>query len=161
MREILVWGSCIFGLLALQSTVVPMLNILGGKADLMLLFVVSVALLGGRTYGVVMGFWCGLLQDLAAGGFFGLHLISKLIIGYGLGMTEGKVFKDNRLLPILAAGGASLVTGVLVLFLLMLLGQKIVWLDSLYRVILPSAVYNMVLALFIHRLAKRVFKLIT
>ncbi|WP_346355913.1 rod shape-determining protein MreD [Azotosporobacter soli] len=160
MREITLWGVCIIALLALQSTVIPMLAVQGGKADLMLLVVVSAALIGGRNYGVAMGFSCGLLQDLAAGGFFGLHLLSKLTIGYALGMTEGKVYKDNRLLPILAAGATSIAAGVLILLLLAMLGQKISWLNSLSNVILPSAAYNMVLALLVHRFMQRIFKVI-
>lgn len=158
MRELTLWGGTVLTLLALQATVVPMLNVYGAKADLLLLLVVSASLLGGRNYGVAMGFFCGLLQDLAAGGFFGLNLISKLVVGYGLGMTEGKVFKDNRLLPILAAGGSTVGAGFLSLVLLTVLGQKIIWTDSLYKLLLPNAAYNMVLALFVHRLAKRIFK---
>ncbi len=161
MREIGVWSLFILSLLSLQSTLAPLLVIYGGKADLMLLFVVSAALIGGRKFGVGMGFCCGLLQDLAAGGFFGLNLLSKLFVGYGLGMTEGKVFKDNRLLPIIAAGGASLASAVLILLLLALLGQKVRWVDNLCNIALPSAVYNMLLALFIHRLTRRIHKFLT
>ena len=158
MREILVWGLCILILLALQSTVVPLVAVYGGKADLMLLLVVSAALVGGRKFGVAMGFACGLLQDLAAGGFFGLNLLSKLFIGYVLGMTEGKVFKDNRLLPILAAGGASVAAALLTFLLLTMLGQKVRWVDSFVNVVLPGSLYNMLLALFVHRLTRRVYK---
>lgn len=161
MKAIGVWSVFILSLLALQSTLAPLFVIYGAKADLLLLFVVSAALIGGRNFGVGMGFCCGLLQDLAAGGFFGLNLLSKLLIGYGLGMTEGKVFKDNRLLPIIASGGASILSASIVLLLLLLLGQKVRWAENLCNIALPSAFYNMFLALFVHRLTRRIYKFLT
>lgn len=50
----------------------------------------------------VAGFFVGLLQDLLTGGIFGFHILTRTAIGYYVGYTKEKVFKDSMFYNIVA-----------------------------------------------------------
>lgn len=68
--------------LTAQTTLVPHMTVLGVSPDLVLLFIVLWC--GGkeRWQGVMMGFSCGFLQDLASGGMAGIFAFSKSIAAF-------------------------------------------------------------------------------
>ena len=47
-------------------------------------------------------FFVGLLQDLLTGGIFGFHILTRTAIGYYVGYTKEKVFKDSMFYNIVA-----------------------------------------------------------
>ena len=97
----LIWGLLIVLTLVFQATLVPMIAIKGIRPDLLLIIVVSSALLLGQDQGIGMGFFAGLLQDLASG-IFGINILSKIATGYLAGSMERKVFKEKALLPLIS-----------------------------------------------------------
>lgn len=68
------------------------------SCDLLLLAVYAYALLRGEKAGAVVGGITGLLQDAMTVGIFGFHILSRICVGYIVGLTKEKVFKDNYLL---------------------------------------------------------------
>lgn len=67
------------------------------SCDLLLLAVYAYGkLLRGEKAGVVGGI-TGLLQDAMTVGIFGFHILSRICVGYIVGLTKEKVFKDNYL----------------------------------------------------------------
>lgn len=50
-----------------------------------------------RKAGAVVGGITGLLQDAMTVGVFGFHILSRICVGYIVGLTKEKVFKDNYL----------------------------------------------------------------
>lgn len=67
------------------------------SCDLLLLAVYAYALLRGEKAGAVVGGITGLLQDAMTVGVFGFHIFSRICVGYIVGLTKEKVFKDNYL----------------------------------------------------------------
>lgn len=65
------------------------------SCDLLLLAVYAYALLRGEKAGAVVGGITGLLQDAMTVGIFGFHILSRICVGYIVGLTKEKVFKDN------------------------------------------------------------------
>ena len=65
------------------------------KFDLPLLLIYCLAMLKGAFAGGIAGFFVGLLQDLLTGGIFGFHILTRTAIGYYVGYTKEKVFKDS------------------------------------------------------------------
>ena len=53
--------------------------------DLFLILVVFIGLYKGPQAGSVAGFFCGLAQDSFSYAFFGLHALTKTIIGFSIG----------------------------------------------------------------------------
>lgn len=149
--RILVWTLVIILTTVVQATIMPLISIKGVSPDLLLIIVVSVSLLFGKDHGVGTGFFAGLIQDLASGNIFGVYTISKLSTGYLFGMAERKVFKEHILLPILAVALATVFSGLIAMFVLIILGYKISLLPALTSRVLPAVIYNMVFSIPIHR----------
>ncbi|VBB07864.1 cell shape-determining protein mred [Lucifera butyrica] len=156
MIVIVVWLLLILAILILQATIIPLLDIQGVRPDILLILVVSCGLLSGKEYGVGIGFFSGLLQDLASGNIFGLNILSKMATGYLFGMAERKVFKENILLPVLGVFAATIVNNLLMILLLFILRLKVDITNVLFRNMLLAAGYNLVLAIPVHRLVFRV-----
>ena len=150
-----VWGLLLAAALIVQASFLPLLAVNGVRPDLLLLVVVSAGLLFGREQGVGMGFFAGLLQDLAAGNIFGVCVLSKTATGYMAGLMERNVFKERFLLPVLAVAVATVFNNAVMLTVVFVLG---------FEVELPAALtntffvmgYNTVLAIPVYRLVSKV-----
>ena len=159
MRQAGMFALTILALLVFQATALPMTLPAAAKPDLLLIYTVSCGLLFGREKALGVGFFSGLLQDLASGNIFGLHTLSKMAIGYLAGMAEQKVFKEHIILPMVAMFLASLLNSVLMLAFLSFLGHRIGLNLALAGEIMPSLLYNVLFSIpvhqMVHRLAKR------
>jgi rod shape-determining protein MreD len=78
-------------LLLLQTTFVPFLSINGFLPDVLLIWVVYIALTRGQLEATITGFVVGLLQDAVAIQFFGLSALSKTLAGF----VAGYFFNEN------------------------------------------------------------------
>lgn len=76
--------------------------------DLSLLAIYSYALLRGEKYGVLIGAGVGLVQDAMTVGIFGFHIFTRSVVGYLVGLTKEKIFKENSSYHIILIGACSL-----------------------------------------------------
>lgn len=76
--------------------------------DLSLLAIYSYALLRGEKYGVLTGAGVGLVQDAMTVGIFGFHIFTRSVVGYLVGLTKEKIFKENSIYHIILIGACSL-----------------------------------------------------
>ncbi len=149
------WVGLVAVLIILQTTFVPLIAFQGVRPDLLLGLIVSCGLLFGKEQGVGIGFFSGLLQDLFTGSFFGLHILSKVTIGYLFGLTEKKVYKRNLLLPIVAVAVTSICYFAVYVFILILFRYKVDNIYGLIQTMLVFAGYNMLFSLPIHLIVYR------
>ncbi|MDW7674104.1 MAG: rod shape-determining protein MreD [Bacillota bacterium] len=136
--------------LVLQSTVFSYLAIAGVKPDLLLIAVVFFSFIRGHRHGAVLGFCYGLLEDLVVGRFIGLNALIKMTIGFLVGLTEGKIYKENLIAPGLLVLLASIISGYLNLILLGIAGIPLAFGENFWRTIFPIALYNIGLAPFLY-----------
>jgi rod shape-determining protein MreD len=129
----------------LQTTIVPGLAVWGVFANLPLLVVVSWSLLRGPREGAVWGFIAGLMVDLLSGAPFGAATLSLITVGFLTGLGETTVFRARIALPMVAMFFATIVYELLFLLVVQISGQPVTWLDSVFRIVLPSAILNAVL----------------
>jgi rod shape-determining protein MreD len=129
----------------LQTTIVPGFAVWGVFANLPLLVVVSWSLLRGPREGAVWGFIAGLMVDLLSGAPFGAATLSLIIVGFLTGLGETTVFRTRIALPMVAMLLATIVYDLLFLLVVQISGQPVTWLDSIFRIVLPSAILNAVL----------------
>lgn len=149
------WVLLLLTTLVVQATLVPLITVNGLRPDLLLIVVVSTGMLYGKEQGVGIGFFAGLLQDLASGNVFGLNILAKMAIGCVAGLVERKVFKENLILPLFAVLVATICQRMLNLIFLWLFGYKAnAGLPFIYN-ILPIIGYNLVAAIPLHRLVYR------
>jgi rod shape-determining protein MreD len=78
-------------LLILQTTFIPFLSIGGFLPDILLIWVVYVAVRHGQMEATITGFLVGLLQDAVSMQFFGLGALTKTIAGF----VAGYFFNEN------------------------------------------------------------------
>jgi rod shape-determining protein MreD len=128
-----------------QATIVPHLAIWGVFADLPVLVVASWGLLRGPWEGILWGFIAGAAVDLFSGAPFGAGTLSLMAVGFLSGLGRSSVFATHIVFPVVVAFLVALVYDTLFLLIVWLSGQSVSWLDSAYRIVLPSAVLNAVL----------------
>ena len=151
----IIWLLVIVIALIIQSTLLPLVAIKGICPDILLVIVVSYALLSGKEKGVGMGFFAGLLQDLAFGSIFGSNTLSKLATGYICGLAERKVFKEHVLLPIAATAMATMFNCLVMFMVLFMLGYKVDISSAIMNNIAPLVGYNVVIAIPVHHMIYR------
>lgn len=159
MKRIGMFALLIFSLLLIQASIMPIFLSTAVRPDLLLIFTVSCGLLFGREKAVGIGFFSGLLQDLASGNIFGIHILSKMAVGYLAGLAEKKVFKEHIILPMAAMLLASVLNSGLMLILLLFLGYRIGLDAAINGELLPALLFNLLFSVPVHqavyRLAKR------
>ena len=133
----------------LQASVISHLSVWGVFADLPLLVVVSWSLLRGVREGVLWGFIGGVAVDLLSGAPFGAATLSMMLVGALAGLGKTSVFRTHIVFPVLAMFLATVVYDLVFLVIVWLSGSPnlgpALWLGSLVRIILPSALMNAVL----------------
>jgi rod shape-determining protein MreD len=78
-------------LLILQTTFIPFLSLADFLPDILLIWVVYVAVRRGQVEATITGFLVGLLQDAVSMQFFGLGALTKTIAGF----VAGYFFNEN------------------------------------------------------------------
>jgi rod shape-determining protein MreD len=96
--------------LVAQIAIVADLRIVGAVGDLMLVVTVAAALTGGPDRGATYGFFAGLIFDLVLDSPFGLSALTYAVIGYGVGLLCGVLFRPTGWWPLAVAAVAALVT---------------------------------------------------
>ncbi len=79
-------------LLLLQTTFVPFLSFEGYGPDLLLIWVVYIAIQRGQLEAAIAGFLVGFLQDVSTTQFFGLAALAKTVSGF----AAGYFFNENK-----------------------------------------------------------------
>jgi rod shape-determining protein MreD len=129
----------------LQSSAVPHLTVLGVFPDLPLLFVVNWSLVRGPREGVIWGFIAGLTMDLLSGAPFGAATLSLMVVGFLSGLGAATVVRAQFVLPPVTVFLATLVYDLVFLSIVQVSGHAVDWVETLWRIALPSALLNAVL----------------
>lgn len=153
----LVYVVLIFLIILVQSTILDYIKIFNIKPNLLIVFIISVALLRGDIEGAVIGFFAGLSQDLFSGKFIGLYSLLGLYLGFFNGSVNKRLYRENYLVIIfftlistIAYETAVLFTGTFVHNLGAQVHNQIDILNSFKNVILPETIYNCIVSVPIY-----------
>ncbi len=131
-------------LLLLQTTIVPFLSLDGYQPDLLMIWVVYIAIRRGQVEAAVSGFAVGLLQDLTTTQFFGLAALAKTVGGF----AAGYFFNENKTEQTLATYRfvlillvASMIHNILY-FLIFLQGTEVALVGSTIRMSVLMSLYT-------------------
>jgi rod shape-determining protein MreD len=134
-----------------QALVSRFLVVVDIVPDLVLLWIVYIAIREGQLAATTAGFLLGLIIDLLSGqdGMLGLATVSKTVGGFVAGyfFSEGKAYQT--------LGGSRFIIAVAIVsvvhnglyFVIFLQGTDIGWWDILFRYGIPTALYTTVVAL--------------
>ena len=151
-------GALVVVALALQSTVLARLTLLGVIPQLVLVVVVSLAYTDGERVGVVVGFTGGLLLDLLLPpqSILGLTALVYTFIGYATGVLRQFAPADSVWTPVLAVALASAVAEFGYALLSIIMGRPWVSLAYTAKVAGLVVLYNTLLTPFVFPLTRRV-----
>ncbi len=158
----MVIGYVFTGALIIASLIIQghgsfdVLKVAGAKPDLLFIAVVFFSYNFGSFYGEVTGFIAGLLHDAVSNAPLGLLTFPKVVLGYIVGMFGRSVLRENLATVFLLVLAASIVKGIISLFLCYIFDGASV--ASRAGVIIPESIYNAVLAPFLFMLYNKIFE---
>lgn len=148
----------------LQSTVFQHISVMGVMPDTALVLVVSLGIFTGKERGAVIGAAAGMLQDIVYGKPVGITAFSYMAIGYFVGETGGKVFKERLVVPVVITAGATLVKYSVNIFFNYVLGvstqvfmyiRNYLPVELLYNCIVSALLYRVLYAAYNGKIVKR------
>jgi rod shape-determining protein MreD len=140
----------------LQAVVFSSFVVGGGAPDLLLVVVVSLGLLRGAVPGAFLGFAGGLVVDLLTLETLGITSLVLTLAGFWAGRYGETTGRDRRVAPIVAVGVITLLAGFFAFVLHYMLGDEVDARYALMTALAPTLVLNLVLALPVHALVRRV-----
>jgi rod shape-determining protein MreD len=135
-------------LLLLQTTFIPLISIAGVVPDLLLIWLVVIALNRGQMETTFAGFLVGLLQDIAATKFLGLAALTKTVAGFVLGYFYNENMIENTLGSyrlVMLVLFAAFLHNLLYFFIFLLGGEQTVFFRAI-GLSLAHAAYSGVIA---------------
>ncbi|MEA2506479.1 MAG: hypothetical protein QOH48_1097 [Actinomycetota bacterium] len=150
-------AAILVGAVALQSTLMAQVTLLGVIPQLVLIVIVSLAFTDGPRVGVVTAFAGGLLQDLLLPqSIVGLTALVYVLIAYAVGSFREYSTTDSVWAPVFAVALSSLVAEASYALLSVILGQP--WVSFVFttKVIGLVVLYNTLLTPLLFPLIRRV-----
>lgn len=158
MKQTLKISALILVSLILQIALISRMSMFGGKPDLPLALVVSVALFKGSFYGELIGFTSGLLYDPFSEGPLGLQAFSRTVIGYGIGFIRGRLYSDNFITQLASGFIATLAHKFITLAHLSLLRVDTQFISIRFTGLMLAAISNSILVVAVFWILKKFIK---
>lgn len=153
MKRLIIYIIEIILCFLIQSAMYHYISLANIMPNLLLILVVSTGHMRGRTPGMMIGLFCGLLVDLMYGSYVvGLYALLYLVIGYLAGMTNRFYSKDDFTLPIGIIAFCNFLYGFFYYIFEFLLRGRLDILYYLRRIILPEIIYTVAVSVFLYKL---------
>lgn len=149
-KRIVIYTFLIFIIVLLQSTMLDYVKIYHIKPNLLIIFIISVALLRGNIEGSIIGFFIGLSQDIISGKLLGFYTLLGLYLGLIIGSVNKRLYRENFLVVIFFTFISSITYEMVVYFLSTFLKGNIDFYYPFKNIVLPEALYNSVISIFIY-----------
>jgi rod shape-determining protein MreD len=149
LKAILISSLLLVVAVLLQSTILRWVALKGVRPDLALIVMVFVAVRRGSMIAQVAGFLSGLAEDLLSLAPLGFHALVRTTLGYLYGLTEGSIFMDPLLIPVLLTLIATILKGLLGSLLVVVFGLSAPGFREFAGPLWIQAGYNLVLAPFL------------
>ena len=141
----------------LQVSLAFSVEVANGRPDLVLTFLVAIALLRGPLFGALAGFWAGLVLDVAAVQTLGLSSLFLTLAGYWSGRFGEVARKASPHPPLVTVALATVGVALGSSILHFMLGSTIPASELFARVLLPTLALNLLLAYPVYRLCRSLF----
>jgi rod shape-determining protein MreD len=156
MRRVLALIAVIVTAILLQSTVFSQLRLLGVRPELLYLVTIVIALQEGPNEGALVGFTCGLAQDMLLDQPMGITALTLTLLGYAVGMARQYIVSPSPLVPTIVVAIATALGVGFYEIVTFLLGQFEAGFTYAVKVALLTALYNAVLTPILAPLLRRI-----
>jgi len=136
-------------LVIIQKTLIPFISLVDVTPDVLLIFVVIVALREGQIAGTVFGFVVGFVIDIVSGEFLGLSALTKTIAGF----TAGYFYNEMNPLQILGTYTFFVVIAVaavvhnIIHYAILFQGLPVSVTEVIVKFVIGSTFYTVVISL--------------
>lgn len=137
-----------------QCSVSPALG--GIIPNLMIIVTSSFGFMRGEREGLLIGFICGLLSDIFFGGFLGFYALLLMYIGYLNGKFSRIFYPEDIKLPLALIVVSDMSYGIICYILTFMLRSRFEFTYYFLRIILPEALYTIVVTLFLYPMLLKV-----
>ena len=134
----------------LQSSVFSALSFAGIIPNLMIILTSSFGFMRGEKEGLLIGFFCWLLNDIFFGGFLGFYALLLMYIGYLNGKFSKIFYPEDIKLPLVLIVVSDLSYGIICYILTFMLRSRFAFSYYFMHIILPEALYTIVVTLFLY-----------
>jgi rod shape-determining protein MreD len=148
--RIFIYCIVIFVLILLQTTVLDYIRVFNTKPNLMIIFIVSVALLRGNIEGAIIGFFTGLCQDAVSGKVIGFYALLGLYLGLIVGIVNKRLYRENYFVITFFTFISTIVYEITVYVLSSSMASKVDIIYTLRNIVLPEAIYNSIISIFVY-----------
>ncbi|MGF7056498.1 rod shape-determining protein MreD [Brassicibacter mesophilus] len=140
-----------------QSTIFQYFGILGVVPNTSLILIISFALLSGKRTGATLGIFIGLLQDIFFCDVIGVNTLIYFIIGYLVGLTDQKVFKENIFLPFVFTGLSTVFYHIMYFFFMYFLSINVQFMKLMNNIVFVEIIYNSIISVFIYKQILKIY----
>ncbi len=134
----------------LQSTLFQMISFGGIAPNLLIILTAAFGFMCGKTCGLAVGFFAGLLYDIFFGDVLCFHALIYMYIGYINGNFKQIFYKEDIKLPLVLITASDLVFGFTYYILLFLLRGRFHFVHYLNSIMIPEVVYTIVVTLVLY-----------
>ena len=140
---------------ALQTSVLRLSFFGNVSPNLMLVLTVSLALMRGEIPGLLTGFFCGLCVDVFYGDMIGFYAMILMYIGFLFARFHKMFFPENMMMPLSMIFVTDLIYGLVCFVFLFALRARWNLPHYLFRVMLPEALYTLMVSVLLYPLVLR------
>jgi rod shape-determining protein MreD len=150
MQQYIRYSIATLFLLILQTTIIPFASIANIVPDILIVWIVYVAIKLGQIPATVAGFVIGIAVDLIGGHFVGLSALSKTVAGFFAGYfyNENKIDYTIGNYQFLIIVGLSSFFHNIIYFVIFVQGSEIGFWTAIFRFGLFSTIYTVAFAVF-------------
>lgn len=134
----------------LQSTVFQTLAFGDICPNLLIILTASFGFMHGRKYGMIVGFFCGLLNDIFFGSTIGLQALIFMYIGYGNGLFHSIFYQNDIKLPLVLILASDFIHGIVYYLLKFLLNGRFDIGYYITKIIFPEIIYTIAIAIIFY-----------
>ncbi len=140
----------------LQTAVFPYIALANVVPNFLVIVTASFGLIRGSKYGMGVGMVCGLITDFYSGSYLGCYMLLFLFIGYLSGLFKRLFYGDDIKLPLAIIGTCDMIYGIIIYFVNFLFRQQFSFPYYFFNVIIPEAVYTVLVAIIVYYVILRI-----
>ena len=158
MQRKIVLALLIITTFVLQSTIFQWLSIASISPNLLLILTVSFGFMCGKTTGLFVGFFSGLMIDLFYGNLFGFYALIYMYIGFLNGFLYKVYYDEDIKVPLVLVAVSDLAYGGIIYVLQFMLRGRLNLPGYLRQIIFPELVYTLIITLVLYRVFFKINK---
>lgn len=135
----------------IESTILQHISIFGVVPNTSLIIIVCISILTGKKTGSVLGLLLGFLQDMFFYDVIGVHALIYFLIGYTIGLTDKKVFKENLFLPFVFTALSTITFHMIFYVFMYFQSISIDLIRFIKNIVIIESIFNSILSVFFYK----------